>query len=188
MGLQPSCRAVIGINNVCGDIMQASGVDKDFWIGYVSDLAVKFPLTLTAAISNIQFYPYFGLTKFEGRKYSHKFDWEGAVAAGGNISIPHKAMVKLMNLSTQDDSELLKLLQAQDMFIISQDNNEAFKIYAPSKGFSYVAGPIQTTGQADGEDVLATLNFISSEKVPPLRFTLGTTTQANIDYLDSLIR
>lgn len=168
--------------------MQASGVDKDFWVGYVSDLSVKFSLTLTAPISNIQFYPYNGLVKFSGRKYSHKFDTEGAVAQGGSVSIPHKAMIKLMNLSTQDDLEIIRFMQAQDMFIIYQDNNEVFKIGAPSKGYSYVAGPLQTTGQADGEDVLSTLNFISSEKVLPLRFTTGGTTQANIDYLDSLVR
>lgn len=188
MPSQVNCRVVNGVNNVCGDLMQASGVDKDFWVGYISDLSVKFATTLTAPISNIQFYPYYGLVKFSGRKYSHKFDSEGAVAAGGSISVVHKAMVQLMNLSTQDDLEILRLMQAQDMFIIEQDNNEAFKIFAPSKGFSYVAGPIQTTGQADGESVLSVLNFISSEKVPPLRFTLGTTTQANIDYLDSLVR
>jgi hypothetical protein len=188
MPAQVNCRAVNGINNVCGDLMQASGVDKDFWVGYISDLSVKFATTLLAPISSIQFYPYNGLVKFSGRKYAHKFDTEGAVAAGGSISVLHKAMVQLMNLSTQDDMEILRLMQAQDMFIVEQDNNEAFKIFAPTKGFSYVAGPIQTTGQADGESVLSVLNFISSEKVPPLRFTLGTTTQANIDYLDSLVR
>lgn len=188
MPQQPNCKSVYGINNVCGDLLQASGVDKDFWVGYVSDLSVKFSTTLTGAIASIQFYPYNGLIKFSGRKYAHKFDTDGGVAVGGSISVIHKAMVKLMNLSTQDDVEILKLMQAQDMFIVEQDNNEAFKIFAPTKGFSYVAGPIQTTGQADGEDVQSTLNFISSEKVPPLRFSLGTTTQANIDYLDSLIR
>ncbi len=182
------CKVQYGVSNVCGDNLFPGGADKDFWVGYISDLSVKFSTTLTAPISSIQFYPYNGLVKFSGRKYAHKFDTEGAVAAGGSISVVHKAMVQLMNLSTQDDLEILRLMQAQDMFIIEQDNNEAFKIFAPTKGFSYVAGPIQTTGQADGESVLSVLNFISSEKVPPLRFTTGGTTQANIDYLDSLVR
>jgi len=183
-----NCKVVTGINNVCGDLLQASGVDKDFWVGYISDLSVKFSLTQTSPISNIQFVPYNGLIKFEGRKYAHKFDVDGGVAAGGSVSLIHKGMVKLMALSTQDDVEIQRLMQAQDMFVIAQDNNESFKIYAPAKGFSYVAGPLNTTGQADGEDTQDTLNFISSEKVKPLRFSLGTTTQANIDYLNSLIR
>jgi hypothetical protein len=42
MPQQLNCRVVNGINNVCGDLMQASGVDKDFWVGYISDLSVKF--------------------------------------------------------------------------------------------------------------------------------------------------
>lgn len=184
----PNCKVVTGINNVCGDLLQASGVDKDFYVGYISDLSVRFSTTQAAAISGIQFTPYNGLIKFEGQKYAHKFDYELAVGAGGSISYVHKAMVKLMNHSTADDVELQRMTQAQDMFIISQDNNENFFIYAPSKGFSAVAGPIRTTGQAAGEDVSSTLNFIGNEKVIPLRFTTGGTTAAIITYLDSLIR
>lgn len=183
-----NCKAVTGINNVCGDLLQASGVDKDFWVGYVSDLSVRFSLTQTGPIASIQFIPYNGLIKFEGQKFAHKFDYELAVAPGGGISYTHKGMVKLMNLSTQDDVELQRLTQAQDMFIITQDNNEAFFIYAPSKGFNAVPGAIRTTGQAAGEDTSSTLNFIGNEKVLPLRFTLGGTVAADIAYLNGLVR
>jgi len=183
-----NCKVVTGINNVCGDLLQASGVDKDFWVGYVSDLSVRFSLTQTAPISSIQFIPYNGLIKFEGQKFSHKFDYELLVGAGGGISYTHKGMVKVMNLSTQDDVELQRLTQAQDMFIIIQDNNESLFIYAPSKGFSAVAGPIRSTGENQGEDVLSVVNFIGNEKVLPLRFTTGGTIAADIAYLNGLVR
>ena len=183
-----NCKAVTGIGNVCGDLLQASGVDKDFYVGYVSDLSVRFSLAQTGPISNIQFIPYNGLIKFQGQKFAHKFDYDNVVAPGGSISYNHKGMVKLMNLSTQDDVELQRLTQAQDMFIIVADNNEVFKIYAPSKGFQSVPGPINTTGEKAGEDVSSTVSFISNEKVFPLRFTLGGTYAADIAYLESLIR
>ena len=183
-----NCRVVTGINNVCGDLLQASGVDKDFYVGYVSDLSAKFSLLQTGPITGMTFVPYTGLIKFEGQKYAHKFDHELAVAGGGSISFVHKALIQLMAMSTQDDLELQRLAQAQDMFIVSADNNENFFIYAPSKGFSAVAGPIGSTGQKAGEDLADTLNFTSNEKVLPLRFTRGTTYQADITYLDSLIR
>lgn len=183
-----NCKAVTGINNVCGDLLQASGVDKDFYVGYISDLSARFSLTQTGPIAVITFIPYNGLIKFEGQKYAHKFDHELAVGQGGSISFLHKALIKTMALSTQDDVELQRLAQAQDMFIINSDNNENIMIYAPSKGFSAVSGPIGTTGQKEGEDVSDTLNFIASEKVLPLRFTLGGTHQADINYLNSLIR
>ncbi len=183
-----NCRVVTGINNVCGDLLQASGVDKDFYCGYISDLSVRFSLTQTAAIGSISFIPYNGLVRFEGQKFAHKFDHELAVAPGGSISYTHKGMVKLLALSTQDDVEIQRLTQAQDMFIINVDNNENIFIYAPSKGFQAVAGPIKTTGQAAGEDVSSTVSFIGNEKVVPLRFTLGGTHAADIAYLNSLIR
>jgi hypothetical protein len=124
---------------------------------------------------------------FSGRKYSHKFDVGLGVAAGGSISYPHKAQIKLMALSTQDDVEVQRLTQAQDMFIIWQDNNESFFIHGPSKGLSAVAGDLHTSGQADGEDTMDIINLMGSEKVKPLRFSAGTTAQT-IAYLNSLIR
>jgi len=183
-----NCKVVTGINNVCGDLLQASGVEKDFYVGYLSDLSVKFPLTQTGAISSIQFVPYNGLIKFEGQKYSHKFSYDLTKGAGGSIAYTHKGSVKVMNLSTQDDVELQRLTQAQDMFIINQDNNENFFIYAPGNGFAAIPGQLRTTGENAGEDVLSAVSFESAEKVIPLRFSLGTTTQAVINYLDSLIR
>lgn len=184
--LTANCRAT-SLTNVCADLLQASGVDKDFWGGYVSDLSVKISLTMSGPIANLQFYPYSGLFKYQGRKYSHKFDTDDQVAPGGNISQLHKGMVKVMALNTADDVSVLRLKQAQDLFIVFQDNNEQFKIAAPSKGFSLVPGPSFTTGQAENEDTMTVINLQSVEKVPFLRFDRGSTTQANIDYLDSLV-
>lgn len=183
-----NCRVITGVNVVCGDLLQASGVDKDFYVGYCSDLSIRFSLLQTGPIAAITFIPYNGLVKFEGSKYAHKFDHELAVAPGGTISFTHKAMVKLMLMSTQDDLEFQRLAQAQDAFIVSADNNENFFIYAPSKGFSAVSGPIGTTGQKEGEDLSDTLNMVGSEKVLPLRFTTGGTYQADVNYLNGLIR
>jgi hypothetical protein len=183
-----NCRVTTGINNVCGDLLQASGVDKDFYAGYCSDLSVRFSLTQTGPVANIQFQPYNGLVKFQGQKFAHKFDSELVVSPGGSISYNHKGMVKLMALNTTDDVEIQRLTQAQDMFIINPDNNENIFIYAPSKGFQAVAGQIKSTGEKAGEDVSSTISFLSNEKVLPLRFTLGGTYLADIAYLDGLVR
>lgn len=183
-----TCKVVTGINNVCADLTQASGVDKDFYVGYVSDLGTRISLAQTGPISSLSFVAYAGLVKFEGQKFAHKGDKELMIAPGGSISYAHKVMVKLMALNTTDDVEIQRLTQAQDMFIILQDNNESFFIYGPSKGLQAVAGPIGTTGQAAGEDTSNTVNFIGNEKVVPLRFDRGSGVSANISYLDGLVR
>lgn len=183
-----NCKVVTGINNVCGDLLQASGADKDFWVGYVSDLGTRFSLTQQAAIGSISFLAYMGLVKFEGQKYAHSFGAELVKGGGGSISYKHTGNAKLMRLSTTDDVEFQRLTQAQDAFIIYQDNNESFFILGPSKGLMAVAGPISTTGVAAGEDTTSSITFEGNEKVLPLRFSLGTTTSAIITYLDSLVR
>lgn len=183
-----NCKAVYGITNVCSDLLQASGVDKDFWVGYVSDLSARISLAQTGAISTLSFLSYQGLVKFEGQKFAHSFSHELTVGTGGSLSYKHMGVVKLMPLSTQDDVEIQRLTQAQDMFVIWQGNNEDFYIHAPSKGMRAVAGPMRTSGVAAGEDVTTTLTFEGVEKVVPLRFSLGTTTSAIISYLDGLVR
>jgi hypothetical protein len=184
----PNCKAVFGVSNVCGDLLQASGVDKDFWVGYISDLGAKISLTQTAAISSLTFQAYQGLIKFEGQKFTHSFSHEVMVGAGGSISYKHMTNVRLMPLSTQDDVEMQRLSQAQDVFFIMQGNNEDFYILAPSKGMRVVAGAMRTSGVGPGEDVSSGLSFEGNEKVVPLRFSLNTTTQAIITYLDGLVR
>jgi hypothetical protein len=184
----PNCKAVYGISNVCSDLLQASGVDKDFYVGYVSDLSTKLSLTQTGAISSFSFLSYMGLVKFEGQKFAHSFSHELMVGAGGSISYKHLTTVKLMPLSTQDDVEIQRLSQAQDAFFVMQGNNEDFYILGPSKGMRAVAGAMRTSGVAAGEDVTTSLSFEGNEKVVPLRFSLGTTTQAIINYLDGLVR
>lgn len=182
------CKAGSGITNVCSDLLQASGADKDFYVGYVSDLGTKFSLTQSAAISSISFQAYMGLVKFEGQKFSHSFGHELVKGAGGSISYKHMATVKLMPLSTQDDVEIQRLSQAQDAFFIMQGNNEDFYIIGPSKGLTAVPGAMRTSGVAAGEDVATSLSFEGNEKVVPLRFSLGTTQAAIISYLDGLVR
>jgi hypothetical protein len=183
-----NCKAVYGINNVCSDLLQASGADKDFYVGYVTDLSARISLAQTGAISSLSFLSYMGLVKFEGQKFSHSFSHELAVGAGGSISYKHMVNVKLMPLSTQDDVEIQRLTQAQDAFFIMQGNNEDFYILGPSKGLKAVAGPLRTSGVAAGEDVSTGISFEGNEKVVPLRFSLNTTTSAIISYLDGLVR
>lgn len=183
-----NCKVVYGITNVCGDLLQASGVDKDFYVGYVSDLSARISLAQTGAISSLSFLSYMGLVKFEGQKFSHSFTYELVKGQGGSISYKHTAIVKSMPLSTQDDVELQRLTQAQDAFVIFQDNNENFFILGPSKGMTAIAGPLRTSGVNSGEDVTATVTLEGNEKVVPLRFSLGTTTTAIINYLDGLVR
>lgn len=183
-----NCKVVYGITNVCSDLLQASGADKDFYVGYVSDLSAKFSLAQTGAISSISFLSYMGLVKFEGQKFSHSFSHELTVGAGGSLSYKHMVGIKLMPLSTQDDVEIQRLTQAQDAFFVMSGNNEDFYILGPSKGMRAVAGPMRTSGVAAGEDVSTSLSFEGAEKVVPLRFSLGTTTQAIINYLDGLVR
>ena len=85
-----NCKVQYGINNVCGDLLRSSGIDKDFWVGYVSDLGTRISLTQTAAISSLSFTAYNGLVKFEAQKFSHVASYDLQKGAGGTISFLHR--------------------------------------------------------------------------------------------------
>lgn len=181
-----NCKVLYGISTVCGDNLFPSGADKDFYVGYVSDLSTAISLSQTGVISSLTFANYGGLVKFSGNKYAHKFDWAFNKAAGGNMSFTHRAIVKLLSLNTQDDVEIQRLLQAQDAFIIYRNNNDKFFIIGASKGLAAVPGELGTTGQTAADDVTDTVTLEGAEKTKPLRFEV-TDLATTILYLENRV-
>jgi hypothetical protein len=181
-----NCKALYGISTVCGDNLFPGGADKDFWVGYVSDLSTKIPSTQIGPISSLAFAGYNGLVKFQGNKGAHKFDWATSKGGGGNIAFIHRAILKLLPLNTQDDVEIQRLIQAQDAFIIYQNNNDQFFILGAQKGLTMVPGELGTTGQATTDDVTDTVTLEGAEKTKPLRF-LVTDVATTILYLDNRV-
>ncbi len=177
-----ACNVQRGVSNACGDILFAGGADQDFYVGYVSDLGTKIPTTQTGVITSLSFVAYAGLVKFSAQKLAHKFDWEAQKGAGGNIFFLHRATLKLIALSVQDDVEVQRLLQAQDAFIINKNNNGSYLIYGPKNGMSAASGN-GTTGQAFADDVSDTVVLEGPEITKPLRFlvTDESTTKAYLD-------
>jgi len=180
------CKAQLGISVSCGDLNFASGADKTFWLGYVSDLASNFSTAQTGFITSMSFKAYSGLVKFEGVKFSHQFSSEATKSAGGNRSIVHKAAIKLLALSTQDDVEVQKLIQAEDVFIVYRNNNNQFFIAGYGVGMSYDPGPVNSTGVGQGDDVSTTINLSGVESTLPLRF-LVTDVATTVAYLDARV-
>ena len=181
-----ACQAQYGINTVCGDLLFPGGASAEFYVGYVSDLAAPISGVQSSAISTLSFSAYRGLVRFEGQKFSHKYDWSYQKGAGGNGYWMHRATVKLITLSTQDDVELQRLLQAQNAFIISRNNNDQFLIYGYGQGLVGMAGDVGTTGMAAADDVSNTVILEGAEKTMPVRFDVGTVA-TTLAYLNARV-
>lgn len=179
------CKLQYDISLVCGDTLYPGGVQGKLWAGYVEDLSAPLPKPETGFVTSITFKTYMGLKRLEGIKYAHLFATEGLVGAGGNVSLTHRATIKLLTTSSQDDAQIIKLMQATDIFFFYKDGRGDYKIFGPS-GMRYAAGPLFSQGQNPGDDVSDTLIFESTETVKPLRF--APTGITDIDaYLDALV-
>lgn len=165
------CKTQYGISLVCGDLIFPSGADKTFYVGYKSELSSQISLTQAADIATLAFVAYGGLRKFEGVKFAHMFATELQKAAGGNAMYLHRATTKLISLSTQDDVEIQRLQQGNDIFIVYKDNNGNKFIIGAGNGLQSVPGPLQSTGQNPGDDVSDNIVLESVEKTKPLRFS-----------------
>lgn len=170
-----SCKILYSIDLACGDLLQASGLDGQVFAGYVQDLAAPFSTSMASDITSVQFTAYNGLKRLQGVKYAHLAVVEGQKGAGGNVSLIHRFTLKLITDSTQDDAQILRLMQATDIFFFVKDAKGQYRIIGPS-GMNYAPGQLQSLGQAPTDDISDTLIFESTEVVKPLRFApIGVT-------------
>lgn len=180
------CRVQYGIDLNCGDLLFPGGVAPDFYVGYVRDLGTPISLAQSAPVSTLSFVAYRGLVKFSGQKYAHKMDVAYAEGGGGNGYFTQRATVKLLALNTQDDVEIQRLLQAQDAFVIFQNNNGQWMIAGAGQGLSGMPGDLVTTGQAAGDDVTDTVILEGAEKTKFIRFDVGTAA-TTLAYLEARV-
>ncbi len=180
------CRVQYGISIACGDLSFPGGVFPDFYVGYVRDLSTPISNIQSGVISSLSFVAYRGLVKFEGQKYAHKADWSFPKGAGGNGYWLHRFTSKLTSLSTQDDVEIQRLLQAQDAFVIWRNNNNQFLISGAVNGMIGMAGDVGTSGMAASDEVTDTVILEGAESTKPLRF-LVTDVASTVTYLEARV-
>jgi len=177
-----TCKATSGITNTCEDLLRVGGADQTFWVGYLSELTTRFPISQSADVSSLPLSIYKGLRRFDGQKFSHSFGSELVVAQGGNKSYKHTFVGKLLANSTADDVVLQDLALGTDIFIIAQDNNEGFFILGASKGLQ-AESDTQNTGNTGDADASNTITLSGSERTKPLRFRVN---QSATSYQDTL--
>ena len=179
-----ACKVTTGITNDCSDLLRVGGVDKTFWVGYLSELTTQFSLAQTADISALpSFTTYGGLRRFDGNKFSHSFGSELMVAAGGNKSYRQTFVAKLLSNSTDDDNVLQDLDLGNDIFVIVQDNNRTFYILGAGNGLS-AASDVQNSGQTGDSDTTSTVTLEGMELTKPLRLTI-TNYQTTLTTLEA---
>lgn len=179
-----SCKITTGFTNTCDDLLRVGGMDKTFWIGYLSELDTQISLAQTADINTLDFGSYGGLRRFDGNKFSHSFGGELQVGQGGTKSYRHSLSVKLLPNSTTEDVTLQDLNLGTDIFAVVQDNNRNFFILGAGNGLTAESDAFNS-GQTGDSDISDTIVLVGQELTRPLRFALGAGFQATLDYLES---
>ena len=180
-----TCKVSAGIGNDCTSRLKASGLGKNFWLGYKSYLDTQISQSQTADINQLDFGSYGGLYLMEGSKFSHDYSWEAKFSSGGNVSFDHIFNWKLMPDTTADDLNLQKMLIGDDIFIIVETPNQEFFILGSGQGMAATAATGGSGGKESGGDTADSGTLTANEKNKPLRFALGGGYQATLDYLTS---
>lgn len=180
-----SCKVASGMTNDCTSRLKSSGLGKNFWLGYKSDLDTQISQTQSADISQLDLGSYGTLYKFEGSKFAHDYTWEGKFTPGGNVSYDHIFNWKLNADSTADDLTIQKLNLGDDIFIIVETTNQEFLILGSGNGMAATAATGGSGGKESGGDTSDSGTLTANEKIKPLRFTRGDGYQGTLDYLNS---
>jgi hypothetical protein len=181
-----TCRATSGFTNSCTDLLRVGGLDRTFWLFYLSQLDTQISLSQTADISQLDFGSYGGLLRFDGNKFSHSWGDELQVASGsGNKSYKHTLTAKLLPGSTADDVIMQQINLGTDIGAIVRDNNRQFFIIGAGNGLSADTNA-RNSGETADSDTRNTLTLSGSETTMALRFMLGAGFNATLAYLENL--
>jgi hypothetical protein len=179
-----SCKVTSGIENSCEDVMRVGGLSKSFWVGYKSDLDTQISLAQSADVDTLDFGSYGGLYRFDGRKFAHSYSCSLAVGQGGTKSFTQTFVAKLLSKTTADDKTIKTLSLSDDIFIITEDNNQGFVVLGAGNGLTVTVSEMGT-GTTGDSDTSTTITFSGNELTQPIRFALGAGYQATLDYLES---
>jgi len=181
-----NCRATSGFTSSCTDLLRVGGLDRTFWLGYISQLDTKISLLQTADIGTLDFGSYGGLLRFDGNKFAHSFSDELQVAGGsGNRSYKHTLTAKLLPNTTADDVIMQQINLGQDMFAIVQDNNRNFFILGAGNGLSSESNA-RNSGETSDSDTRNAIVLSGSEVTVALRFSTGGGYDNTLAYLTGL--
>jgi len=180
-----SCLIIAGIDVNCDVLRQVGGVNKVFY-AYNFDELVDVNFDAAGNIDDINFLPYTGLHKFEGRKNSHSGGDTAVIGGvGGNKFYNHNVTAKLFPSTPAEDQTLENLLVAT-IGIILETNNDEFFLFGLKNGMDQ-AEQIQNSGTESASDTADALVWIGEEKVKKKRVLVDGSATGTKNFLETLV-
>lgn len=179
---------VDGLEISCNAENKVGGINKRVYIGQLSQLdTVPFTTDADGNIDEINFAtasPAYGLHKFTSRKDKQSGTYE--LAPGENINIYETAVnLELFHYTQEDKDVIMQLVNADDVFVVVQNNAGQMEVFGIEEGLNASAGS-GGTGVLLNDKTSFSLTLSGGQKKLPYVFLNGGTLATSISYLDGI--
>jgi len=177
-----------GITASCEALNKVGGVNKRVWIGQLSQLS-SFDTDVDGYIDTITMATDassndYTLKKFSGKKNKNSGTYE--LTAGENVNTFNTSFnLEVFHYTPEDRSNLEALINADDVFVLTQTDAGQIEVFGIEQGLNASAGS-GGTGVGLQDKTSFTLTLSGEQMNLPKLFLNGGTLAASISYLDGI--
>ena len=176
-----------GLDPTCEALTKVGGVNKRVWIGQKSALTSFTTNGTTFYVETFTFSVGNGFKKFIGKRDKHFGNVE--LVDGENVNtFNHIVNLVLYHLTPADKIAIEGLCNAEDLFVLLENNAGQIEVFGIDLGLNATAGT-GGTGTLLNDSTAFTVTLSGENlKMPRVFKNTGTSTLAdNITYLDGLV-
>ena len=190
-GCSEECVTLLdSLDPTCSALKKLGGVNKRVYIGQLSQLSsysqdptTKDITTITMGACGSTAYM---LKKFVGKKFKHNGTYE--VVVGENVNtVNQSAILVLYHFTSRDKEKIEQLINAEDLFLIMENNAGQVEVWGIELGLNTSAGS-GGTGALLNDPTAFTITLSGEQSTLSRIFNVGPTSTLaqNLAYLDAI--
>lgn len=190
-GCSEECVSLLdSLDPSCSALKKPAGVNKRVYIGQLTQLSSYAQDPTTKDITGITMgscgSTSYKLKKFSGKKYKNSGTYE--LAVGENVNtVNQSAILALYHFTSRDKEKIEQLFNAEDLFVIFENNAGQVEVWGIELGLNASAGS-GGTGVMLNDPTAFTITLSGEQTTLSRIFNVGPTATLaqNLAYLDAI--
>ena len=190
-GCSEECVSLLdSLDPSCSALKKVGGVNRRVYIGQLSQLSSYGQDTTTKDITAITLgscgSTSYKLKKFSGKKYKNNGTYELTVGENVNV-VMQSAILVLYHFTSRDKEKIEQLFNAEDLFVIFENNAGQVEVWGIEFGLNASAGS-GGTGVLLNDPTAFTITLSGEQSTLSRIFNVGPTSTLaqNLAYLDAI--
>jgi hypothetical protein len=189
----PCSNIITALVPSCATLIKKGGYDKRFWIGSIADLS-SITFGTNQEITALAFTSPYGFKTYSGKRF--KNNAAHSITAGENFNERVQSFNAVLFAETAAERKSIEqLIDAQDVFVVSESNNGKLEVFGINKGANSqydgyglkVTAAEQAIGALLNDDTAIMLTFSGTFENWALVYAEGTALDTNIAAIEAMV-